>query len=140
MTAWSLHGLATREYSRIVRLASSVKLGSSHASAQWKALNTVRAFQRVVVWGNCAFLPTATVDSKTSYCLDVWSMVFKDGRNQVSAICDIYLARARLKTAALERFALGMARKTAPITFIILGHGVKNVPFVALGTALNCPL
>ena len=63
MTAWSLHGLATHEYSRIVRLASSVKLGSSHASSQWKALNTIRTFQRVVVWGSCAFLPTATVDS-----------------------------------------------------------------------------
>ena len=71
MTAWSLHGLATHEYSRIVRLDSIVKLSSSHAAAQGKALNTVRAFQRVVVWGNCAFLPTATVDSKTSHCLDV---------------------------------------------------------------------
>ena len=49
MTACSLHGLATHEYSSIVRLASSVKLGSSHASAQREALNTVRAFQRVVV-------------------------------------------------------------------------------------------
>ena len=52
-------------------------------------------------------------------------MVFKDERNQVSVICNIYLARARLKTAVLERITLGKARKTSPITFISRGHGVE---------------
>ena len=71
ITAWLSH----LQYSRIVRSASSVNWVRRTRPRFLAALNAVRAFQRVIS-GDCAFSPTATVDSKTSDSSDVSSMVF----------------------------------------------------------------
>jgi len=92
------------------------------------ALNTVRAFQRVVS-GNCAFSPTATVDSKTSDSSDVSSMVFWDDKDQVSAICNIYSARAWLETAFFWNNSPWVRRKKLP-----------HILYSAPGKAWNCPV